>query len=335
MLCAVVIAGEFMAYGPNVHNYSADAERNGSTVDISVSTSGSDTYSAIVMDNGTHPAMTQLYIYSDIRYDEFFDDASDFIKMKKLNFNYTVDQIIRTLSVRGFDKISVLYDKELLEAMESDITGPVSKGLLLLSYGLPESIYSGSPDDVLFKWIEQGGFVYSMSSPLGMFYHSDDGLVTVDDFQDLFFGKECMNPVVESVMSTTDIAHGVIDGNGLTKALALKWNRIQYALDVSSISGAFAMGFSEGNYSTVSMVPFGSGMICVLGGIYDRQQCDDFSQIIASGVSCYTQVIEIHQGSFTRESVNLHSDIPAGMTNVSVFVSIGGYYVTYGRMIQC
>lgn len=328
-LCAIVLAGEFMAYGPSMHSYGADARIENGSVDISIRSSGSDTYSAMIVDNGARPAVTQLYVYMDNRYDRYFGDAEKTVSMNKLDLPYSIDQVCRTLNVRGFDRISVLNDEQLFDAMNGDMGGYVSKGLLVMSYALPDSIYSGTADDLLLKWIGLGGYLYWMSSPIGMFCYDGSGLAPVNGSQELLFGKECMN------LGETDIAYSVTDCGGLTKALALKWNRVRHALDPSDIDGALSMGFSEDGYSSISMVPFGSGMICVLGGNYERQQCDDAAQIIASGISCYSKILWIGEGSITRETIELRQEIPPDAGNISVYISIGGYYVTYGRLIQC
>ncbi|AIZ57019.1 hypothetical protein Mpt1_c11570 [Candidatus Methanoplasma termitum] len=335
VICAIVLAGEFMAYGPNVHNYGADANINGGSVDISISSSGADTYSAIVMDNGDHQPITQLYIYTDDRYEEFFGEASDMVRMARIDRSYSIDQIWRTLYVRGFTNIELLNDEQLLNALGGDLNTQDQKGLLILSYALPEEVYSGNAEDLIFKWIDHGGYVYSMSSPLGLFYHGKEGLVAVENGQELFFGKDCMYTGMASDRPDTGVAHTVIDDGGLTAALGLKWNRIPFALDVSGTDGALAMGFSEDGYSTVSMVPFGHGMICVLGGFYERQQVDDIGQIIASGMTCYSEILGIMNGNITRQTIHLDQEIPNDKDNVSVYVSIGGNYLTFGRLIQC
>ena len=329
VLCAAVLAGELMAYGPNMRNYSADAEFGEESVTISVTSSGADRYSSVFFDNGTHPAPAQLYIYLDERYDKFLKEAKKNVGLKDLDLKYSIDQMCKLLKIRGFDSILTYSGEQLFAAMAEDMSGQTPKGLLVMSYALPESIYSGSEDCLLFEWIGHGNNLYWMSSPIGMFYHGGSGLITVENNQEVFFGRECVN------MGNTNLALSVIEAGGLTDALALKWNRVLYGLDASGLYGAFSMGFSQDGYSSVSMVPFGDGMICVVGGEHDRYQRDDMAQVIASGLSCHSQILDARSGSVIRGTEKFLFEIPDDAEELSVYVSIGGYYVVYGRAFKC
>jgi hypothetical protein len=194
-----------------------------------------------------------------------------------------------------------------------------------MSYALPVGIYSGSDGDVLFKWLAAGGSLYWMSSPIGMFYRTEDRLSEVGNAQELFFGEECVN------MDFAGPALSVIEDNGFTDALCLKWNRVLYGIKPLDTEGQISTGFSHEGYSSVSMVPFGDGMICVVGGDYDRYQCDDVSQIIASGLSCHSKILEHKSGTVTRGTVNMIFDRPSDAGNLSLYLSIGGYYTVFGR----
>jgi len=325
VLCAVVLVGELTAYGPNTHSYSSDCSVENGVADVAVSSSGSDIYSIIYMDNGAYSPPVQLYILLDERYDENFNEASETANLKKFDQRYAADQVRISLGIRGIEGIVVCNEVQLLSMMTDDIGSNIPKGLLVMTYALPEGIYSGSENDLLFKWIAEGNSLYWMNSPIGAFYRNGNELIPVDNGQILFFGKECVNT------NGTDLALYADDNASLTKALALKWNRTINGLNVSEIEGAVSMGFRQDGFSSVSMVPFGNGMICVLGGMYDRNQCDDISQIISSGISCYSDVLAIDEGTVTRGTANTNFAVPEGTKNLHVFVSIGGYYTVYGR----
>jgi hypothetical protein len=329
VLCAVVFAGELMSLSPNP--YCADAELEDGRIHISVTSPGADTYSIVVTDNGSHRQLTQLYIYDDELYDASYAAVNALIGLRRVDLSYIIGQITPSLNVRGFNNISIVNGEQLTEAINGDLSaGETSKGLLVMSYALPESIYDGSADSPILEWIREGGSLYWMDSPVGMFYHGDDGLGTVDDVSGLLFGNDgSIN------MGDTDLALSVERAGGLTNALFLKWNRVLYGLDISGINGAVSMGYSQDGYSSVSMVPFGDGMICVLGGTFDRYQCGDMAQIIASGISCHSKVLRAEEGNVTRGTVEVWQDVPEGSGSISVYVSIGGYYTAFGRAFQC
>lgn len=325
VLCAVVLAGEVLAYGPNPHSYGSDCSVRDGTVHVSVSSSGSDTYSVIFMDNGDFSPPAQLYILIDERYDENFDEVSETANLKKTDQRYAAEQVSISLRIRGFSDIVVCSGEQLLSAMTDDIGKGVPKGLLVMTYALPEGVYSGSEDDLLFDWIAEGNSMYWMDSPAGAFSRSGDEIMSVENGQTLFFGRECVNT------GGADLALYAGDNPELTKALALKWNRTMNGINASGIEGAVSMGFLQDGFSTVSMVPFGKGMICVLGGAYDRNQCDDVSQIISSGISCYSDVLRIDSGTVTRGTSYITFEMPKGTEKVHVSVLMGGYYTVYGE----
>ena len=324
ILCAVVLFGEFTAYGPNPHNYSSDLTMGDGGAVVTVSSSGSDTYTAIFMDSGSYSPPARLYILSDERYDSSFNDADKIVGLKRFDLLHAIDQVSRSLKVRGFEDIVICNDEQLFTSMTEDLGSDIPKGLLVMTYALPESIYSGRPGDLIFDWIAKGNSLYWMDSPIGKLYRSGDEIVSVDNYQQLFFGKECVNE------SGVNLALSAIDGDGLTTALALKWNRTLFGLDTSGIDDAVSIGFYQDGFSSVSMVPFGKGMICVVGGTYDRYQCDDVSQLISSGVSCYTIVLKIESGKVKRDTVEIVFKVPDNTKFLRVYVSIGGYYTVYG-----
>ncbi len=323
-LCLVVLAGEVMAYGPNIHDFDADADLEKDPIEYSVTSSGSNVYSVVAMDNGNFTAPRILYIYNDPGYSDHYDLVNEHIQFSGVDQGYAMDQVTKSLKVRGFDDVRVVDDKGLLDALKSDILNNVPAALLTFSYALPESVYSGSADDLLLRWIEAGGSLYWATSPAGMYYRSDSGIVKVADHQELLFGRECMK------LTGDDIAYNVIEKDGLTNALGIKWNRTLYGLDISGIEGARSLGFEQDGYSSISMIPRGEGMICIFGGDYNRSISDDISQIIASGLSCHTRSVSVEEGSVTRGTVNGTIDI-ANEGNLCVYIVIGGYYTVYGR----
>ncbi|MCL1811772.1 MAG: hypothetical protein FWG41_06140 [Methanomassiliicoccaceae archaeon] len=324
VLCLAVVFGEFIAYSPGMHTYSAEAERNGDSVDFQITSSVSSVYSAVAFDNGGYAAPLTIYIYKDESYYEFMDEAVDSAGISPVDIGHAADQMVLLLGSKGIMDSHICDSSELAELMAEDGR---SKGLVVLSYALPESIYSGNAADPLFRWLSEGGSLYWLGGPIGRFYTTDEELVVVDDNQELFFGKKCINP------GGTDIAFSVIDGDGLTDGLYLKWNRVAFALNTDGIPGAKAIGFSQDGYSSVSMVPYGGGMVCVFGGACNRNLYDDATQVIASGVSCYSEVIEIKTGTVNR-TVHDSIDTQGYGGNIVLYVSIGGYYTIYGRAIH-
>lgn len=327
LLCSFILIGEVMAYGPNIHHYDADAEFDEDGVSYSVTSSGSHTYTAVAVDNGDYCAPLSLRIYIDDRYVEDYSQISDRITLKGADQQYFAEQLTVKLKVRGFDNVTVINDEELIDFLKQDTPHGNSEGLMVMSYALPSEVYSGSEHDPLLKWLDAGGSLYWAMSPAGMFSRNNGVVSEVDNNQTLLFGKsDAIN------LNQDKVAVTVIETDGLTAALSLKWNRVLYGIDISGIDGAKSIGYIYDGYSSVSFVPHGDGMICVFGGNTFRDLYDDIAQVIASGISCHSRNIATDEGSVTRGTIynNIEMKIEG---NASIYITIGGHYAVYGRTV--
>ena len=326
-LCAIVMFGELMAYGHGPFHYDAEVTWNGDEMEYTVSSSTAETFSLILMDNGDVKAPEKLYIYINDSHDRFFDDALSKGNIFNANQQHSAKQIALSLAVRGFTNVEVLHEADLFEILNNDPLSGSPRGLLVMSYSLPSSVYNGNPDCPLIKWIENGGSLYWTGSEIGKFYHTEDELIQVTNNQLLFFGWNCVNT------QGFDMANSVLDSNGLTHALSLKSNRVMYALNVDGLANSISLGFSEGGYSSISLVQKGAGMICVIGGWnMIPNKYDDISQVISSGITCTTTVAKIIEGEVIRGNINGTIETKGmGLNSPRVSILIGGYYTLYGE----
>jgi hypothetical protein len=115
--------------------------------------------------------------------------------------------------------------------------------------------------------------------------------------------------------------------NGFGDALILKNSDIAFAVDVSVLDNALAMGFSRDGHSTVGMVPLGLGEVCVVSGAFSIEQMEDVAQLIASGVSCGSSVERTESGKVVRSTCTGEIPAEAGST---LYINIGGTYLKHG-----
>ena len=156
VLCAVIVLGEVFTYGINIHSFDSKAEFSSGTLNYSVSSSGSDTYSILLMDdNGVEP-INDLHIYVDERYDDYYDDVQKKSNLLYTQEQYYSEQIKKHLDFRGFRDVTLVESKELIGFINDTYENPKGHGLLVTSYALPSEIYSGNADDTLMKWINNG-----------------------------------------------------------------------------------------------------------------------------------------------------------------------------------
>ena len=164
-----------------------------------------------------------------------------------------------------------------------------------------------------------------MGSEIGRYYVDGDRLVEVEGYQELLFGTECINE------GGPRYAESVVD-NGFTEALTLSGSDLLYALDVSRIPGSLSLGYEAYGYSTISLVPYGSGEICVFAGDFDIDLLDDMGQVVASGVTCETHVAGHQSGHVIRDTI--YGSFEGVDENSTVYIYVGGMYVRFAEVFH-
>ena len=323
ILIAVVLIGEVIVITSDRTSYGADVVFSNGSAEYSVSISGSDVYDVVLLDRNGSTPVTSLAIFVDERYDEFADQAEGL--RYYIDSAHMAQQISLALSNRGFDAVTECNSSGLLSFLEQTISNPSGYGLIVTSFALPSSVYTGDLGDLLLRWIQAGGTLYWVGSEVGRYFINGDSLVEVENSSVLLFGTDCINE------NGPRYAESVVD-NKFTEALTLSGNDLLYALDVSDIPGALSMGYQADGYSTISMVPYGSGEICVFSGDFDIDLIDDMGQVITSGVSCKTTIIDHRRGEAARETV--WGVFESTDEDSTVFIYVGGMYVRFAEVFH-
>ncbi len=322
VLCVMVLVGGLSTYLQGVHSYDAEIGWNDGSVDIRTKSSGSDVYDVVLIDNGKRTAVSDVAVYVDGTYSKYYDKACRSSDPPYLSQKYYAEQVSTFLKVRSFGSVSTCDTEALLEYLERTVSDPSGHSVLVSSYALPSSVYDGTADCILLKWIGAGGTLYWVGSEIGRFYTDSGGLHKVDGNQALFLGNGRVN-TAGSTIATERIE------NGFAEALCLKNSNVQNGVDVSGVEGALAIGYSENGYSSIAFVPLGAGTVCVFAGPFDINQLDDIGQVVASGLSCDSSIVSHVRGTVSRGWVSERIDFEGSPTSAYVF--IGGAYVKYAE----
>lgn len=315
-LCAIVLIGEFCTVNTDVHTFGSSAEWNDTEgyVDYSVTTNGSEVYSAILTDNQGYKSTETLKIYAG--------DYSDSKTVTEKNQDYI--DITESLKKRGFDNVGPC-NNDSLRTYLNDTKGVQGYGLLVIVNALPYTVYDEKDSNVLLDWIKAGGNLYWYGSMAGRYYYNGN-IVEVPDYQKNLFGvNDCINTDIQNSDKKVD--------NGFTDLYSLKNSRITNGLNyqkISSVRNVLPMGYQIDGYSTITMVENGNGMVCVFSDTFAFNGIDDLAQVIAAKINVHTTILDNQSGQVCRETANGHMGYNAG-TDRHLYVYMGGTYTVYGR----
>ncbi len=338
-MIAIILIGEATVYTSGTHNYSADADLTVGGVDYTVTSSGSKVFDIIVTDNGGRKPISELYVYYDESYRSDYRDVVVAVGARALDQEYYIQQLVNALEYRGLKNITMVNAVQLASHLGADVAGgPYSKGLVVISGALPDTVYTGNATDTILRWIGGGGSLYWAGNLVGAEYSTRNSIVPVtSDYQTLFLGAQCLNTIVdEGDPAYTDQAFSDIKANGYRDDLSLMNNRVRYAVDTAKLSAKtsdyMAAGYGEKSYASITFVKNGDGMVCVMGGDYSNNQRSDLAQVIAAGLCYSSEELAHHHGIVPRGTTSgtLQASLPAS-GNVVVYTYIGGYFSVYGK----
>ena len=317
ILFAGILVGEWYTYGAD-HSRSAGAEWSAGSVSFSVTSPGSDEYRAVLMDAGVGAPVEKLYIYVDPDYDSYYSQVCALY----VDGAHYAEQIEIALKERKFDAVKIIGPEELSQV----IAGPsAGVGVLILSYSLPSTVYSGNASDPLFSWINAGGYLYWVASEVGKYFTDSDGLHAVENNQELFFGK---NGVLNVGTEYKDFYSEDIAPGGFTEALCLRNGNTMFGLNTEGLIGIRA-GIIMNGFASVSIVEHGSGAIGVFGGSLVISEVDNMAQVIASGLTPYTTIISTEQGKVVRGTET--GTMTFSAVNPVLYIYTGGTILNFGE----
>jgi len=344
IVVAAVLLGEVYVYTFNTSGYSSDVSVSGDVATYTVTSDVSTTYSVIITDNGGFEPNTEYYIYYDSSYGSEVNAVEVPVGARPFTQDYYISQLVHMLEYRGITNVTILNAEELRSKLHEDTDNKTcTKGLIVLSGALPDTIYTGNAGglahpDLIFDWLNGGGRLYWAGNLLGRYIATKGGVTDIgadnNDYQSLFFGATCLNT------GSTDTAYSDETDNQYRSTLSLMNNSVKYGVDVSVLTDvSLRTGYREDGYSSIAMVAHGSngGMICVLGGDYSSNQRHDLAQMISSGLSYASETIGYATGTLKRTTVHGTINLdhtPGPGDNVVAYVYYGGYFPIYGKLME-
>ncbi len=326
IVVAIILAGEaYVCLNDWDGMYGVGFSEDGDSVSVSIKSGGSKVYDIVAIGNGSFSPASEVILYYDPGQGEMLDETWHATGGKDLDQEYYISQLAVQLKIRGVDA-RIVDATGLKEMMETALSGEgCDQAVFMASGALPDTVYSGDPSDTVVRWLSEGGRLYWAGNILGAYISSSDGTVRQagDGYRGLFFAEGIQN---------TNETYGLtpVDGNPWREALCLAGNGTAYGLDASKLEGALSAGYTDGTYSSVCLVGYGKGMVCVFGGVLSNDQRSDVAQVIASGLSNGSTLLSHIEGTATRTTVVETVDSKGTGGNISVYAYIGGYFTVRG-----
>ena len=291
ILAIAVIAlliGQIVSYYGSSSDFSISTSEDGGTIDYTVRSGPDVEYTELHLDNGVK-APTKFYVLRDDSYPISADRSSIGPT------SYFLES--------AFDKcrsISMEYRnvQEILEMMDDDlITGTPDTGIIILGGALPQPWYDGTISSRIIQWMNIGGSVYWGGDLFGRYISTPDGIVTVEDYHtsvcnSLFGTEHLFNE------SDSDVFGDERINPELTELSGMYYANIRFGTDVNKITVPYtALGYTDGQYASATIMKYGSGSLCVFGSYVNFQITEYMVHVLLLGLTYSTSIVDSHTGS--------------------------------------
>lgn len=305
---AVMMIGQAMIYVASPYHCDMTAERDGSSVDVTVDTNYSLGYTINSLRTDSMRDVTSYAVYCDDSYPVKGDRAVILDAIKRLRLCFSNDNCtLSTIDATGLQDLMSHRD--------------TTTAVLFMTGTLPEEIYDGRASSPIFEWLADGGVMYWLHEKLGATYVERNGrIVDVEDPDGLFFGNsDVINPSGGQVFTKN-----LVDGS-LTDKLGIYYGETTNGVDCSLLASPYlALDYNDGTYSAVTLVRYigGDGVIGVFGGNLKYEAVPtsamaSVAQTIVSKLS-YDTILVDHTTASGSGTVTL--DCGGGFSYVFMFV---------------
>ena len=287
-----------------------------------IESSNAHTYQVVSLKDTLDP-LVDVSIYYDPNYHSVMGDGKSSIGSRSLDQEYYVEQLSPTLKVRGISNVKIVDANELLDLMLQNGKG---HSVIVLSGALPDTVYNGESDSTVLRWLDEGGRLYWAGNVIGKYVaHMDSVDEVKDEFGNnkgtpLFLGSNCIDEGLYTAFDEVD------DEDSFRDRLCLRNNATTYSLNKGLIHPDIEykmLGYTDGERASITLVSYGEGMICVMGGEYSYHQRVDLCEVVASNIGPKTIVLDHVSGSVfgVSEGTIARAD--------GVFFLLGDFYPVY------
>lgn len=329
VVVAVLLAGEFISYGPGTYVSESEVILDEDGYNIVLDTNYSTEYTVLVTETDANGEPRHLYIYRDFDYASFIEDSY---------LDYWIEKMAAEFEAYNFTDFTIIDAEGIRDMMAGSVyNGTASQTAVLFLTGiLPDTVYGEDEDNLFQAWLSAGGFVYWSGAPIGMFVGHERTADTLfelvtDDPGDRFFGI----PGSIRTQEANDMAQDHSSDRYIGEALNIYYDSCNYGVS-SDVPDSLFIGYEKDGYNSIALSRYvdGTGQLCIFGGAFppsDMQTAhSNILKVFFSGL-CYDSVVTMLENS-EKGSGEMTISLGIGPTDEAVvFVMYGSLLGTYGN----
>lgn len=307
VLALIILAGQGLLTTFN-GDATISATLSDNQVEFSFESGYVTNYSAVALDNG-EGGMPERYVACFDEDHEWFQ-PDGYIENTLTHLRDSMAKYGLVLEILGTDETTDILQAEV-SAGES-----VTK-VIFMTGSLPQELYNGTEDCTFIQWLSIGGNVVWGNGPIGMFISTAEGLDYVDSASVLLFGEAgAINFATENVSD-----NGVVYEHGLSNIIRCYYSDVTYGIRIGVLSEQLFLDYNHDGYAAVSITKYhaGSGSMTVFGGTVDNNTEDYVTQVLSSGLTYETKVLDYEIG----KSAGATGTLATPGDNIKVFVTLG------------
>lgn len=320
----VILLGQFMIYGVNPYHTEAKVwDNDDGSIGYEVESNTSSNYDSLLIDVGIH-IPDGLMIYQDIVYDSHFQE--DYIKSK-------TSLLCSELSLRNV-AYTLVNAEEIKIKLQNDLDDGMADMRLLVHTGvLPDTIYDGSLDSLILKWLEIGGVMYWTGYTLGVGISSKIGIYERPGG----YGNDFLGVPDSDIRRTEGSIYATqkAEDYGLGKNLSIMYNDSTFGINTQNLTDYMSIGFTAEGYDSLvlSKCANGAGMIVVFGGKLAINTAPMIAQVIASKLTYMSTIVYHDSGKLFHSSKSGTMEIDT-IKNHVMYIYVGLPQI-YARAFDC
>lgn len=302
----MILAGQLLVdtYG----TMDVNTEYNGELIDFNYSSSYNTHYSAISLDNGDIPPVERYIACYDAEHIWFV--SNDYI----LN---TLAHMTSAMSKYGLTLETMTTDR-IMDVIRENLAGNASSiAIVFMGGSLPIDLYNGSEDCLLIHWLESGGRIVWGNGPIGGYISYESECIEQDNAGKILFDSE---DAVNNQSGELFDNNGIYTGK-ISDVFRMYFSECTYGIKGGINADQLVMDYQVDGYyaTTITKYHGGSGIMYVFGGHVNHLNVDYIVQVLASGLTYKSEIIDFQYGM----SSTISGKLKACLERPTLFITFG------------